>query len=440
MDEREVKYIKAFFKDRVQKFIKPSASIMKSIVNRSKISLLALNNEPLNIHFLNGYWSLEDHTFHNRTEVHYMTKIINYDLDENNNEDLLNSVNAALSLLFSSQEALRYFVHSIALSLKNIPTNNFLVLLGPGSNGKTAFTSILRAVFECYCVSLPSACLDTIVDANKAMNDIKNDTLFVFIDEIQANANKKSSLIKKLSDGYVMYNRLYQSGSYEMSTRAKLIINSNHPLSFDDDDEAIRNRILYLKFTKKFSTSVSEVDNVTVFQAFANISSKLTSSQKSAIFMYFAIYVKNMDINAHLDIPDDVLTKNKLVNWKDFVHKHFQLNNDGFVSKELVFRLFKETYPDFEYKTREIIKALSELPAEYNVSYERLKVDGENVGRFKGLYSVHEQDNIKPKRDLAYEAMMINSTKNNHKGAHVVQSVDLDFNMADDYGDINFDE
>ena len=116
-------------------------------------------------------------------------------------------------------------------------------------------------------------CLDSISDANKSVEGIHSDTLFEFIDEIRAKASKKSSLLKKLSDGYLMYNRLYQMGSFEMSTRAKLVINSNSPLSFDDDDEAIRNRILYWKFDKRFSKSPAiPVDNVTVFSAVDNLS------------------------------------------------------------------------------------------------------------------------------------------------------------------------
>jgi predicted transcriptional regulator len=186
---------------------------------------------------------------------------------------------------------------------------------------------------------------------------IHSDTLFVFIDEIRAKASKKSSLLKKLSDGYLIYNKLYQSGSYEMSTRAKLIINSNSPLLFDDDDDAIRNRILYWKFDKKFSKSTAlVVDNVSVFKASDTILANLSVAHKSAIFLFFALRTKSLDLSVNLSVPIDILTKNQLVNWRDFVSKHFQLRRNSYVSKELVFQLFKETYPDFEYSAQDIIK------------------------------------------------------------------------------------
>mmetsp|Transcript_21170 Transcript_21170/g.30331 ORF Transcript_21170/g.30331 Transcript_21170/m.30331 type:complete len:173 (+) Transcript_21170:758-1276(+) len=128
----------------------------------------------------------------------------------------------------------------MALSLKNIPNNNFLVLFGPDGNSQMEFINILREVFECYCVNLSSGCIDSTIEAtNKAMKRLNKDTLFAFIDEIKYNNNKKVGLFKKLS-----------GKNNQMTLRAKLIINSKHPLSFDDD-QSIRDRILYMKFNKQ---------------------------------------------------------------------------------------------------------------------------------------------------------------------------------------------
>ena len=345
----------------MEKFFKPSTNMVKEIILRSKLDRSALDNEPFNIHFLNGYWSFLDNQFHIRDDVHYITNVIKYNLQTNIQDDViaLNEVQQFLSLPFSSQDAFNFFIYGIGLCLKNVPANNFYVLLGPGGNGKTTFMTILRLVFEHYCVPLPSVCLDSISDANKSVEGIHSDTLFVFIDEIRAKASKKSSLLKKLSDGYLIYNKLYQSGSYEMSTRAKLIINSNSPLLFDDDDDAIRNRILYWKFDKKFSKSADlVVDNVSVFKASDNILANLSVAQKSAIFLFFAMRTKCLDLSVDVPVPIDILTKNQLVNWKDFVSKHFELRRNSYVSKELVFQLFKETYPDFEYSAHDIIKVV----------------------------------------------------------------------------------
>ena len=124
-----------------------------------------------------------------------------------------------------------------------------------------------------------------------------------------------------------------------MSTRVKLLINSNSPLQFDDDDDAIRSRILYWKFEKRFSKSSAAltVDNVTVFPAVDNLSATLSVAQKSAIFLFFAMRAAKLDVSVHVPVPSDILTKNQLVNWKDFIAKHFELRRSSFVSKELVF-------------------------------------------------------------------------------------------------------
>mmetsp|Transcript_21170 Transcript_21170/g.30333 ORF Transcript_21170/g.30333 Transcript_21170/m.30333 type:complete len:123 (+) Transcript_21170:1242-1610(+) len=119
--------------------------------------------------------------------------------------------------------------------------------------------------------------------------------------------------------------------------------------------------------------------------------------------MYLANYVKLMDDTKVVPVPIDVLTKDNLVNWKDFINTHFELRQDSFVSKELVLYLFKTMYPNFDCSVRQIIKEVSRLPAEYMVSYDRTlrnKADGKR-GHFFGLYSIHEQDNVRAVRDMA---------------------------------------
>lgn len=98
--------------------------------------------------------------------------------------------------------------------------------------------------------------------SSKMLQNIKSDTLFSFIDETEEGKKKKSSVIKNLSTGYIAYSQLYNTTTVQLRTRSKLIIASNHPLNFSDDDTAIRNRILYIKFNRKFSEFESEVGTV----------------------------------------------------------------------------------------------------------------------------------------------------------------------------------
>mmetsp|Transcript_5677 Transcript_5677/g.7888 ORF Transcript_5677/g.7888 Transcript_5677/m.7888 type:complete len:135 (+) Transcript_5677:554-958(+) len=107
-----------------------------------------------------------------------------------------------------------------------------------------------------------------------------------------------------------------------------------------------------------FSKFPAEVNYVSVFPDVANISSRLTDSQKSTIFMYFAVYEMQMDISKAVTIPDDILLKNKLVNWRDLIVTHFE-----FVGTVLCQRNWElqSAYPDVDYSARDIIKALSEL-------------------------------------------------------------------------------
>jgi hypothetical protein len=290
----------------------------------------------------------------------------------------------------------------------NTPLNTFFVLLGVGHNGKSSTTDILRAVFESYCVNLPSTILDSVSDASKALSDIKPNTVFTFIDEVQAKTGKKSALIKKLSDGYVIYNRLYTQGTTEMKTRGKLVINSNHPLVFDDNDEAVRNRILYFKFNKIFTKNPQLVNNVNMFPERQFIARGLTPEMKTYLFLLFALKAKEINTEISPPIPQDIMTKDQLINWKHFIKSNFELRKDSFVSKFLLFQKFKKAYPDFEYTNKDIIKGIASLPAEFNVTYEKGSRYTDGRGVFIGLFSTDEDGNILSGRNMDFETEILN--------------------------------
>lgn len=166
-------------------------AIAKAVIGQNRIDPLKLDNEPLNIHFQNGYWSMELDKFCERLDPfeHLVTKCIRYDFDVET--EIMDEVSAALisaakvseeelkelvkkeikkqvnkkessiCSLFSSPAAFNYFRYCMGCSLMNTPLNNFIVFLGTGKNGKSTFTAILSAVFDCYAIALDSDALDT---------------------------------------------------------------------------------------------------------------------------------------------------------------------------------------------------------------------------------------------------------------------------------------
>ena len=143
----------------MQFLLKLNAAIVKNIIIRCTVSPEFVNNEVEHIHFRNGYWSLKEHKFLERKDLHLVTSYINYDFctDGFSEAEFIKMKND-LATAFSSTDAFNYFLYIVACSLLGRPLNNFIVLLGKGHNGKTAFCNCLRIVFGPYCVNLSSTC------------------------------------------------------------------------------------------------------------------------------------------------------------------------------------------------------------------------------------------------------------------------------------------
>jgi hypothetical protein len=359
-------YFKTVYGKELAKIMKPSAGIIKGVINRSTVDSSNLDNEPMNIHFRNGYWSFADHSFKPRMHIHLVTNYINYDfvcpaeLDAKKWDEAtvakFNQAYCNLSFPFSSKEAFEYFNYVVASSLLNRPLNNFIALLGNGKNGKTTLTKLLKRVFECYCAEIGVKALDNETEANKSLSEINPNMVFCFGDEPNAEVKKKAHLLKKLSEGNVVYHKLYANGNFKLQTRAKIIMGVNHPLKFDTDDSALKERLLYFKFSKKFSPRQAEVDNVKVFADIPNVELALNDEMKSFMFLVFAFKARSLNSLTPNTIPADVLTQDQLLDWEKFISTHFQLNEKSFVSKKLFCKLFRETYPDFKLTSRQIIK------------------------------------------------------------------------------------
>jgi len=291
------------------------------------------------------------------------------------------------------------------------------------------------------------------------LQNIKPDTLFSFIDETEETKKKKSSIIKNLSTGIISYTKLYHTSTVDLKTRAKLVICSNHPLNFTDDDDAIRDRILYFKFNRKFSEFTNAVgtlvDGVTVEKGclrFLNCitvfyvilillmftacywASKMTDAQKSLLFLVFAGNIKAYLEAKTMYVPTDILTKDQLVNFQDFVEKNFQRKPDFYVTKKLLHKKFHNCYPDFMMTSEDIVKGIKKLPADWNISYEKSKRYGDGRGVFLGLYSPDEPENVveNASRDMELEKLIMDDDSDSYVGGKRPISVNVNDMMIID--------
>eukprot|EP01006_Ploeotia_vitrea_P001627 TRINITY_DN105262_c0_g1_i1.p1 TRINITY_DN105262_c0_g1~~TRINITY_DN105262_c0_g1_i1.p1 ORF type:complete len:554 (-),score=-32.91 TRINITY_DN105262_c0_g1_i1:3-1664(-) len=411
-------YFKRHFSDGVKKLLNLPSSVMKDVFIRCSVDASELNNNPLLIHFANGYWDLNDHMFKERNELHYVTSYINYDFDKNilYNENLVDDMYNQLCNYFTSKDSFDYFIYIVACSLLNDPLHNIIVLLGKGNNGKSTFQKLLQETFNTLTVQLTSNMFNSSSDSNKALSSLNSNTLLMLMEETRKKGVNSNAgvLLKNLSDGNIIYNKIHVNGNFIAKFRSKLIISSNFPLNIESMDPALAKRVLYFKFTKVFE----ELDNNN-YNGKLNHFKSLTNLEKSTIFYIFASAVKQIVINniTHWKVPSDVLTNNQLVNWKYFINNNFLLKQNSYVTKKYMFQKFKECYPDFEYNKDDIVKGIKSLPAEWNIEYlnEKRFGDQDVRGVFTGIYVESDNKHISGTfcRDLSYEESILNESNSN---------------------------
>jgi hypothetical protein len=214
---------------------------------------------------------------------------------------------------------------------------------------------------------------------------------------------------------------LYNTHTVELKIRAKLIVNSNHPLIFSDNDGAIRRRTLFFKFHRVFSEHTNVIGTKTsdgrVIEKAAPARA-LTAREKTVVFLTFALH---HDGDEHPAIPTDILTRDQLFDMEHFIKTNFALKDDAYVSKTFLFAKLHETYPDFKLSAAQIFAEVKKLPANWNVTYEKSQRDGVTRGKFAGLHS-KEEKNVSKVRDLDYERRLMNKASCFDVYAHPVKS------------------
>jgi hypothetical protein len=401
---------KAYFEFNLNKNFRmlknPSKNIASSIITTLKLDSdekkVVLDNDECNIHFKNGYWSFNDELFHTREQLHYVSHHIDFDLKINFTRDAYDDVEAWLSQSFPDVEAFRFFVREICMSLKRIPTQHFLILLGNGANGKTFFMNVLKSVFQRYFVSLPSSTLNTVSSMSKAMVQIKHDTVISFIDEIDTNVKKQSMMLKKLADGEVQYNKLYKDGVFTMESSAKLVINSNHILSFNEEDGGINRRLLYIKFDKIFTNSHSTTYGGRLFENLLDLK-YMSIEQKSLVFMYFAYVSKFGDI-VNTPIPKSISSFLGRIDFKSFVSHHFKYQPNAQLTTQYVVDLFN-SLGDKIMDYKDIINNVLKQYPPKSVSLQKINLNGVSTIVIKNITTI--ADNVRYTRDLDYEAQVM---------------------------------
>jgi hypothetical protein len=339
-------------------------------VNSSAIKLskiVDLDNDPTGIHFSNGRFDLLSQSFSPRPDPFssglYITKCIDYEFTANDTtENMIEMMHTVLSQVFLQPEALEFITFEVAKSIICAPVDNchFLFLVGEGSAGKTTLTDFLHVCLtDTYAKRTASnAFCEGNREAQILLNTLEPQQRFIFVDD-PPHKPMSSSIIKTLCNGEISCRVLHANGSKTIKVNAKLLITSNHSLSFDEDDSGIRRRMMYYECRSKFTPDPNKVNDINVFLAETFSFDTFSDLENTAIFFYFAR--KCPFVSSYQSPPPCFLTGDNVHSFRSFANELFIPRAGRTVSATEVFQAVALYFPCFEFNRKEIVTQLDDI-------------------------------------------------------------------------------
>lgn len=182
--------------------------------------------------------------------------VLDYDYDPNAKAPVFEKFLHDISLGDESIKRLLLEFSGYSLSSDDIWEQRCLVLLGEGSNGKSTFMQVLRALAGKHNYSSM-----TFSDLKSEYGRQKLDgALFNIAEETPTRALMESSLFKNLVGGGEIQVRTIYKSPYTIRNRAKFIFATNELLQAVDTTEGFFRRFLIIPFRARFSNATGNRD------------------------------------------------------------------------------------------------------------------------------------------------------------------------------------
>ncbi|NBO23268.1 hypothetical protein EBU94_08030 [bacterium] len=252
----------------------------------------------------------------------------------------------------------------------------FYMLTGIGRNGKSTFIDIIR-----YLLTELASCVCSkglVIKENNSKNEganpfllnLKNKRVAV-ITETEENDKLNTGKIKELTGGDKLTARyLYDNSIIEFTNRAKILIASNFPLTFYNQDTAIVDRYKHIRFENRFEKNNKFRDD-------------LMANKEGILDEIFSLCIKN----GREDLKRQSLTCNTIENNTKELMKKFDTISIFLEDKCLL------DDKQVQISSTELLNSYKEYCRENG--YDRVKDEtfrndmiskGYNIGRGKGKY------------------------------------------------------
>lgn len=364
---------------------------------------------PNEIHFINGYFDLEDLKFKPRViGKHYITKYIrrNYFEPKHVSIEFINQ--NIINKIFPVKEEKDYILCNEiggALSGRAIEDQTNFFMLGTGSSGKSLFMKCVKACIQCYMIELHSA---TFNKGNTKQDKIFNSFLInnlIRIAWVNEMDDKKmdEQLFKSFCEGVLQTVSLFVDGINDFNHTAKLIGTMNSLPNIKIDTGTVRRVEAHNPRSEFIDDPKLVNEKKNIYLKDKNILSKITNSDEflNAFFKIIAEY-------AHIYITDrkrfkkpeslkeaekEIIESNDIIG--NFLNQNFEIteNDNDQITSVCMYTLFKDKHPNSFIKSSQLVSELKQRKIGYNPN---LRFEG---GR--GIYLRIKQKEIESPLDNA---------------------------------------
>jgi phage/plasmid-associated DNA primase len=266
-------------------FSKQLATYLKDLLREDKFQY-ELNQNPYTLPFSNGIYDIRTRTF--KAGIH-SEDFISYTLPypyEPPTPTLIAEVKEEIKKICNYNDAHTEYYLSVlgyALTGDSARIQEIWNLVGQtASNGKSTILSALTKILFPFVKLADSSVFE---DGNRKQHkevDSWGGVRILWANETTSN-KMDTHFLKKIADGEsIVYDKLY-SNSTEMKINFKLLMVSNHTMSFDSD-AGIARRFQIIPHNSQFKTEFKEDDYEKIkFKADTSFSEKLTTTYKYAL-------------------------------------------------------------------------------------------------------------------------------------------------------------
>ena len=340
------------------------------------------------IAFKNGLLDLETGLLMPITYEDYLTKTLSYDYKKGNQKDKEYILNELIKITNNNEIHRDYLLSILGYSLLGYAwkVQEFYVMFGCGSNGKSLILEILTDIFEnIYCVKGNTKMLD--VKCGKSHKSLPSVTgaRLAWFNELPKENNIDTELIKNFRDGRGVQNEVLFGTETRLTIRSKMFIVSNHRVNFGKDG-GINRSIRNMSFNSQFLEIEEDNLDSLKFKRDADLCNNLAKLKYSFIEILME-YSKRFITQGLPKFPEEfeedtkelIKQNDKFYNWLD---NNYEPSNGGFVS---IWDIINQYPKDFESSEDKKKWILSEMKRLNLYKYNRLKMFNKKYGAFENM-------------------------------------------------------